>query len=171
MDLIFSVLALAAACAGAWRDFKTHKIPNRLTMAAMGGGLLLRLVIGGIPGVLSGLAGFCMGAAFLLLWFVGALKAGDIKMYMAIGVLGGWRFCLNSAVYSILMGGAAGLGMMMLKKNGRQTLKKLKNYFINIFLTRRFTMYQGDQSSHFCFGIFIAGGTLVALLRQILQVV
>lgn len=168
MEWIFPVLALAIACAGAWTDFRTHKIPNRLTLTAMGCGMILRLATGGLAGVLSGLAGFCMAAVFVLLWLAGALKAGDIKMYMAIGVLGGWRFCLNAAICSILLGGAAGLGIMMVKTNGRQAIEHLKEYFIHLFLTRSFSIYQGDRSSYFCFGICIAGGTLAAVLRQIM---
>lgn len=168
MDWIFPVFALAAACAGAWADLKSHKIPNRLTMPAILGGLILRLILCGLPGVLAGLAGFCMGTAFMLLWFLGALKAGDIKLYMAVGVLGGWRLCLNAAVYSILLGGLAGLFIMIGKKSQREALKRLKEYFISLFLTRQFYMYQGGQSSYFCFGICIAGGTLAAVLRPIL---
>lgn len=168
MNWIFPTLALAVACAGAWADFKTHKIPNRLTMAAMGGGLILRLIIGGLPGLLSGLAGFCMAAVFVILWLAGALKAGDIKLYMAVGVLGGWRLCLNAAVYSILLGGLAGLAVMLARKSGRQALNRLKQYFIHLFLTRKFYMYQGDQSSYFCFGVCIAAGTLAAVFKQIL---
>lgn len=168
MDWIFSALALVTACTGAWLDLKTHKIPNRLTVTAMGSGLILRLVFLGLPGVLYGLAGFCMASLFLLLWLSGALKAGDIKLYMAIGVLGGWRLCLNAAVYSIMLGGIVGLCLMAAKKNGRQAMKHLKQYFLSIFLTRKFYMYQGEPSSYFCFGICIAGGTLAAIFRQIL---
>ncbi len=161
--IFFYILALATACIGAWNDGKTHRIPNRLTIPAAAAGLLLHLVLGGPAGFLDGMKGLGMGAVFILLWLMVALKAGDVKLYMAIGALGGWKFCLNTEIYSILVGGSAALFFMLIRKSGRRSLKNLWNYGINLILTRKFYLYEGEQDSYFCFGWCIAVGALLAM--------
>lgn len=182
--MYFQILAAIAATAGAWTDFKTHKIPNRLTVTCFGVGIILRLVIGICMGITAGsgwqivlttgriladgAAGFAIGCLGLLLWFLGALKAGDVKLYMALGVIGGWRFCLNTEILSILIGGAAAFFVMIFRKNGREALKRLWLYGKGLLLTRTYRKYEGTSSSYFCFGCFIAAGAWAALLYPVI---
>lgn len=108
--------------------------------------------------------GILMGFVFFLLFALGALKAGDVKLYMAVGALTGWRFCGKVLIYSVLTGGAAALCIMLKNQNGRQSLKCLWNYFVNLFLTRKFYMYKAESgNSYFCFGGCIAAGVTIAL--------
>ena len=89
--MYFQILAAAAATAGAWADFRTHKIPNRLTVTCLGIGVILRLTAGIWIGISAGevrqmlittggfladgALGFAVGCIGILLWFLGALKA------------------------------------------------------------------------------------------------
>lgn len=174
-------LAVCAALAGGWSDARTHKIPNRLTVSFALAGLGLHLVPGGAAGLMDGgglgfllgisagaaqsLAGFAAALPTLLFWLLGALKAGDIKLYMAAGIIGGWKFCLSMEVYSMLIGGAAAAVIMVSRKSGRRALKRLWLYGLNLLLTRRFVMYQGEGESYFPYGCVIGAGALAAALR------
>lgn len=178
---LFKGLAVCAALAGGWSDARTHKIPNRLTVSFALAGLALRLVLGGAAGFIESgarglllgvpagfaqsLAGFAAALPMLLFWFLGALKAGDIKLYMAAGIIGGWRFCLDMEVYSVLIGGIAAAAVMVSRKSGRRALKRLWLYGMNLLLTRRFVMYQGDEESYFPYGCMIGAGAVAAALR------
>lgn len=182
--MYFQILAAVAATAGAWTDYRTHKIPNRLTVYCLGLGIALRLAAGIWMGVCAGggwriftatgkvladgAAGFAAGCVCILLWLLGALKAGDVKLYMALGMIGGWRFCVNTEILSILIGGAAAFVVMILRKSGRDSLKRLWIYGKELILTRSYRRYEGGSSSYFCFGGMIAAGAWTALLYPVI---
>lgn len=162
------ILAAAAACAGGFADLKCRKIPNRLTIPAMGAGLFLNLLLRGFGGVLSSLAGILAGFAFFLLFVIGALKAGDVKLYMAVGAIGGWRFVLNTMALSVLAGGILSFGILICRKRGRMALRNVWNYLTNVIITRNFYRYEPlDQESYFSFGCCIALGAVAALRWKI----
>lgn len=163
--IVLKGVAAAVAAAASFSDLKTRKIPNKLTFSAMLLGLILNLVFFGLQGLAGSVLGILMGFAAFILFAIGALKAGDVKLYMAIGALTGWRFCGYTIVYSIIAGGAAAFVFMILRKSGRTALKNLKNYFLNMFYSRRFYMYQPQEAtSYFSFGCCILAGLIIAWL-------
>ena len=168
MEIAYIILkgaAVAVAAAASFTDLKTRKIPNKLTFSAMLLGLVLNLVFFGLKGLAGSFLGILMGFAAFILFAIGALKAGDVKLYMAIGALTGWRFCGYTIVYSIIAGGAAAFVFMLLRKSGRTVLKNLKNYFVNMFYTHHFYIYQPqDTSSYFSFGCCILVGSVITWL-------
>lgn len=125
----------------------------------------MNLLTNGIAGIGDSCLGILLGFSFILLWLLGALKAGDVKLYMAVGALGGWRFALSVMVSSILIGGAAAVCIMLARKSGRRSIKKLWVYACNLFLTREFHTYQSDDASYFCFGVCIAAGAVWTYLK------
>ncbi len=168
MEIAYIILkgaAVAVAAAASFTDLKTRKIPNKLTFSAMLAGLVCNLVLFGFKGITGSLLGILMGFAAFIFFAIGALKAGDVKLYMAIGAFAGWHFCGYAIVYSILVGGVASFIFMLLRKSGRTALKNLKNYFVNMFYTRHFYMYQPQEaSSYFSFGCCILVGVIVTWL-------
>lgn len=170
MDTVYILrgAAVAVAAAASVTDLKTRKIPNKLTFSAVILGLMLNLLFGGLKGLGASAFGILMGFAGFLLFAIGALKAGDIKLYMAIGALTGWRFCADTMIYSILAGGIAAFICMLTRKSGRTALGNLKTYAVNLFLTRRFYMYQPQEtSSYFSFGCCILAGVIIAFGKNL----
>lgn len=154
-----AAVAVIIAGIGGYTDFTQKKIPNRLTFPAMAAGLILNLLLGGFPAFFGSLAGIAVGFAYFILFAVGALKAGDVKLYMAIGAAGGWRYGLTVMIVSVLIGGAAAFLLMLVKKGGTGRLRNLWYYFTGMFLSRRFYRYQPQgEDSYFCFGWCIAAG-------------
>ena len=91
------------------------------------------------------------------------LKAGDVKLYMALGAFGGWKFCACTMIMSVLAGGAAASVLMVVRKTGRTAFRRLKLYVINLIYTKQFRPYQPeDQNSYFSFGCCILAGALVS---------
>ena len=168
MEIAYIILkgaAVAVAAAASFTDLKTRKIPNKLTFSAMLAGLACNLVLFGFKGLTGSFLGILMGFAAFIFFAIGALKAGDVKLYMAIGAFTGWRFCGYTIVYSILAGGAAAFVFMLLRKSGRTALRNLKNYFVNMFYTHHFYMYQPQEAdSYFSFGCCILVGTVITWL-------
>ena len=162
LEIIFQMAAVIVACAGGWLDYKTHKIPNKLTVACMIGGIASRFILGGMEEMLAGLLGWAVGWIFIVLWILGALKAGDIKLYMAVGAVGGWQFCLNTAIYSMIFGGITAVYLFVRRRSGMQELKHLWLYITNLLLIRKYTKYRGGEKSYFCFGWLIGAGGAAA---------
>lgn len=99
-----TLLAVGSVCLVT--DLRERKLYNVWTLGGLVAGLLLALARSGGPGLLDSLAG--AGLGFLLLIPVaqmGGVAAGDVKLLMAFGALGGKSFLLATAVY----GGVAGL--------------------------------------------------------------
>ncbi len=98
-------LLLLLTGAALFFDLKTGKIPNLLVLLGLLAGCAYRITVFGAEGVLSFLvgAGFPFLALFLL-FSLGMMGAGDIKLLMAAGALLGWPGSLRHFVLSILFG-------------------------------------------------------------------
>lgn len=132
MEIAYIILkgaAVAVAAAASFTDLKTRKIPNKLTFSAMLAGLVLNLVLFGFKGLIGSFLGILMGFAAFIFFAIGALKAGDVKLYMAIGAFTGWRFCGYAIVYSILVGGVAAFIFMLMQKKRQECIKKPQKLF------------------------------------------
>lgn len=163
---IFYGAALVTAGLGALMDLQTHKIPNRLTLWSGTAGLACSLLLGGFGGLSRSLSGLLFSCLYLAFWFLGALKAGDIKLYMAVGAWAGWKFSLYTMIASFLTGGLAALFMTVRRKEGRAVLGRLRAYLTNLMLMRTFYCYQpGIQGGYFSFGVCIFVGTLAAFWK------
>ena len=164
--IFLKTAAVVLACVGGGVDLKTHKIPNRLTVPGMLLGIILNFIFGGVGNGVNSLAGIGVGFLAFVLFAIGGLKAGDVKLYMAIGAFGGWRFSLETMIASILIGGLAAFFVMLMRKSGWKMFKNLWTYLINMIYIRKFYMYQAEnESSYFSFGCCIALGAGVALVR------
>lgn len=169
-DMLLYLAAVLAAGFGGYTDLKNHKIYNKLTMPAILCGLVCNLMLGGLNGLLGSLLGILSGAMFAVLWLMGMLKAGDIKLYMAVGALAGWRFCGYTMIFSVLIGGAAAALLMVIRKTGRLSFNRLKEYLRNLLYIKQFYTYQPDeQSAYFSFGCCIFIGTLAAVWYMVIR--
>ena len=161
--LIMSLLAVLLAGCGAWTDLNDHKIYNRLTLPSVLIGMTLNLLFGGITGLKDSVLGFLLGSTFMLFGILGMLKAGDVKLYMAVGALAGARFCGYTMICSVLIGGVAAACVMATRKTGKASLIRIKQYLLALFYTRQFRPYRpAEQSAYFSFGCCIFAGALGA---------
>lgn len=101
-------------------DVRTMKIPNVLTVSAALSGLLVRTGVQGITGLAEACAGLLAGFALLLVLHIfGAVGAGDVKLFAAIGAWTGIPFTLRVLVYSIALAAAAGFILWMWRRAQR----------------------------------------------------
>ena len=92
-----SVFTLVAAIC----DTRTRKVPNRLTVPALVGGIIFRLVADGTPGLGEAGLGFVIGFGTLfVLWAVGGGGGGDVKLMGALGVWLGFKATLAVLICS-----------------------------------------------------------------------
>lgn len=156
---------ISAICA--WTDWKNHKILNKVTVNTAIAGVLINGLLWGLQGIGNSLIGFAVGCVCILFYLTGGLKAGDIKLYMALGALLGYKKLLAIVAYSIIFGGIAGVIVMLVNRNGRERFRKLWVYMKNIFWTRSFQKYEPEgKGAYFSFGVCIFAAVCVVLLKK-----
>ena len=169
--LIIYGIALFLVCKCGYTDWKFQKIYNKWTLSSIGLGLLVHLLVWGIHGLLDSVLGLLLGTLLFFLFVIRALKAGDVKLFMALGAILGWRLNLRIIVGSILLGGVIGVFVMLLNHNGRQRFLGLWLYLKRLFLMRQWERYKPDgEGAYFCFGICIAIATAVVIGIEIFNI-
>jgi prepilin peptidase CpaA len=105
-----SIVVLLIAAAACVTDLRTRRIPNVLTFGAAAAALVYHTVTGGSGGALHAAAGWGIGAGiFLLVFVLGGLGAGDVKLLGALGAWLGPTGAFWLAIYTALAGGALAL--------------------------------------------------------------
>jgi len=99
------ILPLALAAWIGWRDLKTRRIPNFLTLGVALSGLAFQLAYHGWSGLTDGALGLVLGFGLLFLpYLLGGMGAGDVKALAALGAWLGPVLVLYLFVYMTICG-------------------------------------------------------------------
>ncbi len=170
--LVIYVLALLLVGSCGYTDWSVQKITNKWTLPAIWLGLLVNLLLWGLDGLADSFLGLLSGTALFFLFVIRMLQAGDVKLFMALGAILGWRMNLWIMVSSILLGGIAGVAVMAIYRNGRQRFQRLWLYIKRLFLMQRWERYDADgEGAYLCFGVCIAAGTCLVIGAEILGII
>jgi prepilin peptidase CpaA len=112
--LLLIVLAVICAITDLWKG----RIYNAITLPAIGIGFAVQIALNGGPGLWSALGGFAVGffPAFLL-FALGGMGGGDVKLMGAIGALAGAVAATETLILAFLIG--AFLALAKLAWHGR----------------------------------------------------
>jgi prepilin peptidase CpaA len=104
--LVYIILLMPLAVVIAYYDVRYRRIPNAFVLAAFSGGVMMNAILGGLQGVYSSIAG-CLLAFFLMFMFhiFGAMGAGDVKLFAAIGAVTGLHLVVPTFIVVVLTGG------------------------------------------------------------------
>src|ERR1700752_991633 len=89
-NLAIGLLLVPMAVVIAYMDIRYRRIPNKLVLITLLGGIGLNTYFDGTHGLLLSLEGF--GLAFAVMFFFhvfGTLGAGDVKLFAALGAVNG----------------------------------------------------------------------------------
>jgi prepilin peptidase CpaA len=119
-----------------YTDHRKGKIPNVLSAGGLLAGVLLQYGMHGPEALLESVIGMAAGFfPLLLLYLFGALGAGDVKLFAAIGSIMGSAYVLDCMMYSILFAGIIGLFILAAKKI---LFRRLYPIFVRLVLFLRF---------------------------------
>jgi Flp pilus assembly protein protease CpaA len=94
-----------------WWDLRHRRIPNGLTLPALGIALCLHGATGAGPGLLLSAGGALAAGALLLPGYVMRFTgAGDVKLLMAVGAFLSFPEALMAGLLALVLGGVLGLG-------------------------------------------------------------
>jgi len=124
VERYFLVGAVLVALVGAVTDIRSARIPNRLTYTALLAALPLRTALLGLAGLKSGIIGMLVaGGLFLLLYTLGAMGGGDMKLMAAVGAWVGSTQVMTLILAAALAGGVLAIGRIIFRNMVGQTLR------------------------------------------------
>ncbi|HZN08469.1 MAG TPA: prepilin peptidase [Pyrinomonadaceae bacterium] len=107
---VFELFLVPLAVLVIYHDVRYRRIPNPFVLATLISGLTINLLMGGWQGGLNSLGGCVL--AFILMFILhvfGAMGAGDVKLFAAIGSVIGAKLVLPTFVVVVLTGGLLAL--------------------------------------------------------------
>jgi len=102
MLLAAHMAMLLIAAIAAYIDTRTGKIPNRLTLPAIAVAPLLWLVTSPTHAAFAILGILICGLPSYLMFRMGAIGGGDVKLFAALGGLGGISMGLELQIFSLI---------------------------------------------------------------------
>lgn len=135
MNTINLLVLLAVLAAAVFCDLRVRKIPNPLILAGLALGFGLSMLPAGV-GALDAAAGFGLGfGAFLPLYALHVLGAGDVKLMAVVGSFLGLDGTLGAMLMSLLAGGVLAIGYGLLLKRLGTILGNLRGMVFDACLS------------------------------------
>jgi prepilin peptidase CpaA len=104
--LVQITLLIPLAIIIAYYDVRYRRIPNPFVLATLVSGIAINAISGGMAGVLASVSGCALGFVLMfMLHLFGAMGAGDVKLFAAIGAVTGAHLVLPTFLVVILTGG------------------------------------------------------------------
>ena len=126
MDRYLLICALMIATVGAVKDVRRQRIPNWLTYSGLLAALVIRTGLGGWPGLKGGLAGMLFaGGIFFLLFLLGGMGGGDVKLMAAVGAWVGLAQVGILLIISAIAGGLLAAGYVLVHKRMLESLRNM----------------------------------------------
>lgn len=163
-SVLFLLLPLTAAIF--YFDIKHRRIPNKIVLAAFSCGLASNLLWHGWSGLLAGIEGCALafGLMFLLHLF-GALGAGDVKLFGAIGAIIGVGLVFKTFLIVVMLGGVLAVVSMIYTGTVRDTMRRVLLIFAGLLPGWKMPRYQVTPDRHTIpYGVAITLGTLLSLI-------
>ena len=147
-------------------DVRFRRIPNAFVLATLVSGLLINTIFAGVEGLLASLGGCALafGLMFVLHIF-GAMGAGDVKLFAAIGSVIGTHLVLPTFMVVVVTGGLLALLTMLRGRTVGITMYRVMQIFIGFlpgWSVPRFTI-PVDRRHTIPYGVAITLGSLISV--------
>lgn len=153
--MLIEILPAVVVSVAAATDVYSRRIPNWLSLAAFGGGLLVHLLRDGAIGLVAALAGAGLGLlVFLPFYLIRAIGAGDVKLIAGLGALLGPQDLFSALIYCALVGGL--ISVVMLARRGL-----LQRSFLDIVSNPVHLSRSGAKAPY---AVAIASGVYLSML-------
>lgn len=166
LETLRTVALVALVVVAAVIDFRSRRIPNALTLPAIGAGLLLAAFGGSLTYFVTtiGTAALVF-AAGLLLYSTGVLGGGDGKLLTAVAALGGAGFFAEFLVWTSIAGVTGSLIVLAAKRAllplmSRVTRSSLQ--FLRFGFSAEPLVPEGGH--RIPYGVVIAAGAIAAVI-------
>jgi prepilin peptidase CpaA len=147
-------------------DVRYRRIPNPFVLATLTVGIFTNAIFGGLNGALASLGG-CALAFFLMfmLHVFGAMGAGDVKLFAAIGSVVGASLVLPTFFVVVLTGGVLAFVSMLRAGAVRSTLHNVLLVLVGLMPGWKMPRFAvpADRRHTIPYGVAITLGSLISL--------
>ena len=164
--IVSCALLIPLAVIITYYDVRYRRIPNSFVVATLISGLVMNTTFGGMKGVLSS-AGGCV-LAFILMFMLhvfGAMGAGDVKLFAAIGSVTGANLVLPTFLVVILTGGLLALVSILRSGAVRATMQRVLQILVGLlpgWQVPRFAV-PSDRAHTIPYGVAITIGSVISM--------
>ena len=178
MTIVHCSIIAAALVAGiaAWTDLRSGKIPNWLTLGSLAVAPVVHFLAAFLTGPLDSaiqaagysVLGACIvGLVPVLLYRMGGIYGGDVKLLAAIGAICGTSVGVEAELFAFIAGSAFALGRLAYEGKLANTLGNSLRILINPVLPKdRRREVTPEMMTEMRFGPAIFVGTLGAAFMQ-----
>jgi prepilin peptidase CpaA len=163
--LVNIALLIPLAVIIGYYDVRYRRIPNAFVLAAFSGGLVMNAIIGGMHGVYSSLTG-CALAFFLMfmLHVFGAMGAGDVKLFAAIGAVTGAQLVVPTFIVVVLTGGLLAVVSVIRAGILMSTMHRVLQIFVGMLPGWQMPKFAvpADRKYTIPYGVAITLGSLIS---------
>ena len=160
------LLLIPLAVVVIYYDVRFRRIPNVLVLAALIAGLTINISYGGWRGALSSLGGFAVAFVPMCLMHVfGAMGAGDVKLFAAIGAVVGLPLVPMTFVVVVMLGAVLAVYSMIRSRTVLSTSHGVLRIFVGIlpgWEMPRFSLPANRQHT-IPYGVAIMIGSVIAV--------
>ena len=164
-DVMKLLLLIPMAIFIVYYDVRYRRIPNMLVLSLLIGGLTINISFGGLNGALTSLEGLAL--AFLPMFLIhmfGAMGAGDVKLFGAVGSVIGVSMVPLTFVVVVMLGAVLAIYTMLRSGTMFSTLHGVLRIFVGImpgWEMPRFAI-PPDRKHTIPYGVAIMLGSLIA---------
>ena len=147
-------------------DVRYRRIPNAFVLATLVSGLLINGILNGLGGLGASVGGclIAFGMMFALHLF-GAMGAGDVKLFAAIGSVVGYQLVIPTFVVVVLTGGVLAVVSPVRARAVVETAQRVLQILIGFlpgWQVPRFAV-PADRRLTIPYGVAITFGSLISL--------
>jgi prepilin peptidase CpaA len=163
--IVTIVLLLPLAVIITYYDVRYRRIPNPFVFATLASGIAINGIFGGLSGLYASFGGCALafGLMFMLHVF-GAMGAGDVKLFAAIGSVTGAPLVLPTFLIVILTGGV--LAMVSIIRSGRviTTMNRVLQILVGLLPGWNMPKFAipADRSHTIPYGVAITIGSIIS---------
>jgi len=159
-------LLLPLAVIITYYDVRYRRIPNAFVLATLAAGVAMNGIFGGLPGIAASFMGCVLGFVLMfMLHIFGAMGAGDVKLFAAIGAVTGAALVVPTFLVVILTGGLLAVVSIVRAGAVMPTMHRVLQIFMGMLPGWQMPKFAvpTDRKHTIPYGVAITMGSIISM--------
>jgi prepilin peptidase CpaA len=164
--VLSTFLLIPLAVVIAYYDVRYRRIPNPFVIATFIAGVAMNTILGGLQGTYTSFAGCVLGFILMFtLHIFGAMGAGDVKLFAAIGAVTGVHLVLPTFLVVMLTGGLLATVSIVRARMVMSTMHRVLQIFVGLLPGWQMPKFAvpADRRHTIPYGVAITLGSIISV--------